>query len=81
MYNTYSDHIGLFICMIIFSVRNFYMDICAACDCIDFDMVMIIINVYIQKYVQYLTYTDIYKRMIDNIASSKAMFVLGGHMI
>ena len=52
---------------------------CVACDHIDFNMIMIIIIVYIQN-VQYLTYTDIYKRMIDNIAITNAMHVLSGHM-
>ena len=48
-------------------------------DHIDFSIVMIIIIVYIQN-VQYLTYTVICKRMIDNIVNSKITFVLGGHM-
>ena len=42
-------------------------------------MIIIIITVYIQI-IQYLACTDIDKRMIDNIAISKAMFVLGGHV-
>ena len=29
---------------------------------------------------QYLAYTEIDKRVIDNIVISKATFVLGGHM-
>ena len=52
---------------------------CAASDHIDFSRVMIIIVVYIQN-VQYFTYTDICKRMIDNIVNSKTMSVLGGHV-
>ena len=47
-----------------------------ACDHIDFNMIVIIIIVYIQN-VQYLT---LYKSMTDNVAISKATFVLGGHM-
>ena len=50
-----------------------------ACDHIDFSIVMIIIIVYIQN-VQYLTYTVICKRMIDNIVKSKITFILGGHV-
>ena len=49
IYNTYSDHIDLFINMIIFR-RRISACTCAACDHIDFNMVMIIISVYIQKY-------------------------------
>ena len=45
-------------------------------DHIDFNMIIIIIAVYIQE----CTILNLYKRMIDNIAISKAMFVLGGHM-
>ena len=47
-------------------------------DHIDFNMVIMNITVYIYK--QYLTHTGIGKRMINNIAISKAMFVLGGHV-
>ena len=78
VYNTYSDCIDFFINQVIFSMR-ISVCTCAVCDHIDFNMVMIIISVYIQN-MQYLTCTDIYKRMISDTAVSKAMFVFGGHM-
>ena len=49
VYNTYSECIDLFMNMIIFSMRISACT-CVADDYIDFNMVMIIISVYIQKY-------------------------------
>ena len=48
-------------------------------DHIDFNMIIIIIAVYTRMF-EYLTYTGIGKRMINNIANNQVMFVLVGHV-